>query len=709
MSIPAAVARFQALEQVPGFVVDVEPSPHGPVRVSVSFGGSLVGRWGISQFGVMQAETAAWIPRDAQKVVEKAVRAAKKEFDRKANPLDVGAALVEGLTAGVGFGVASIAMDRAAGVRRSNPRITRREVEMLAGRYFRLSQERGEHDYSTQRAFVEWKEAEALLPSKAPRRARAPRPKKAPAPSLIGHTVSLYTSKRGDGRPRTGVVTEIRGGYVKIVYPGGFMELPESSLSEPWMNFTVHPEKANPCPLRRRNSDEERRRAERAAALGGPREQARHAAHERRHADVAALLAAARTASRLSEEQHDRRMMAHGRGEVIHEAPIDLEPIRRIAMEAIRLQDKKLFEEAFSLAAGSDRFDRKGHDLVMDLMKLYDPENNEWQSERRFNPRRRNSDEEIRRLERAASQGDPVARRELVSARRRAGLSRPPVEISLEDVTKASKMLGGKRWLVRAGNRYVGMLEKLNASRSTKHPWKAFVGSASAPFNGWEKQPAFVGAYYEDRDVFAPGSQSGGGKDAALEAIVQLAQFGGLFPRSNPGPAALAPLIMVGNGNDRPPHPRRKRNFLDKATGKPFELRLPADRVKGTLTLEEAMKEWPKEGRFAQAAFKDFHGGAELSDQVVILDNGSDEVTHVWTAGRSPEVTYGGDPDHVPDGSVKSDALYVHKTDEKKRNRPTYLVGVVPKKQAELRAQKPVTRDFMLIGSMVAKNGWLRD
>lgn len=178
--------------------------------------------------------------------------------------------------------------------------------------------------------------------------------------------------------------------------------------------------------------------------------------------------------------------------------------------------------------------------------------------------------------------------------------------------------------------------------------------------------------------------------------------------RANPAPLA-ASLLLVGN----PEHQTKSlgtRTFRKRNDGG-FRMILPAERVKGTVSFAEAQRRWPGQVRVAEAAFKDFHGGAEPSDDVILYDDGRKDVQVAWVAGRSPEVTYGGAKEDVPDGSVKDDALYVHKTNEeaekgKGPDRPTYLIGLVPKKGAN--SKDPVTKDFMLIGSMIAKKGWLR-
>lgn len=203
--------------------------------------------------------------------------------------------------------------------------------------------------------------------------------------------------------------------------------------------------------------------------------------------------------------------------------------------------------------------------------------------------------------------------------------------------------------------------------------------------------------------VPARGSAAWGGMYAAW-------QRGGMR-KGNPLLGATASLMLVGNPGRkaRRSNPRR-RNYAE-ADGEGFKMILPEDKVLGTMTLAQARSRWGSQIQRGIASFRDFHGGAEPSDDVIVYDDGSDDVRIGWVGGRSPEVTYGGARTDVPDGSVKSDALYVHKTNDPKENggrdAPTYLVGLVPKRAPV--GSAPLTRDFMLIGSMVAKKGWLQE
>jgi hypothetical protein len=177
-------------------------------------------------------------------------------------------------------------------------------------------------------------------------------------------------------------------------------------------------------------------------------------------------------------------------------------------------------------------------------------------------------------------------------------------------------------------------------------------------------------------------------------------------PRRRNSP--MASLLLVGNGRDagRVLGRRAAPPRLPNRGG--FKVDLPRDRVKGTITLAEARRRWPERVEFGEAAFKDFHrGSAQVSNDVILYDDGKKEVTVGWTAGTSPEVTYGGATTDTPDGSTKNEALWVHKTGEES-GRPTYLVGLVPPKDRR-NPRNPVTTDFQLIGNMTAKKGWLTD
>jgi hypothetical protein len=70
-------------------------------------------------------------------------------------------------------------------------------------------------------------------------------------------------------------------------------------------------------------------------------------------------------------------------------------------------------------------------------------------------------------------------------------------------------------YLVQRGGITVGQLEKYRDSRSTKHPWKAWLGTGMGR--------TFLGAFYPD-DVPGwpvPTGAQGGGRDAALAAIAR--------------------------------------------------------------------------------------------------------------------------------------------------------------------------------------------
>lgn len=305
-----------------------------------------------------------------------------------------------------------------------------------------------------------------------------------------------------------------------------------------------------------------------------------------------------------------------------------------------------------------------------------------------FVGKRRNpsGDAEVRDLVRAAQAGDPRAVVRLASEARRRG----SVELA--------RIASTAGW-------------KLADHDGPVQEWEPDVLEAIMPLSGWIEG-------MENRALHATGRRYGkqahpgmqiwveGLKDADFERILG----GKGSRRSNPDPLT-ASLLLVGNPSR--PHASRPlgtRTFRKRNDGG-FKMILPAERVKGAISFAEAQRRWPKQIAVAEAAFKDFHGGADPSDDVILYDDGRKDVQVAWVAGRSPEVTYGGAKEDVPDGSVKSDALYVHKTNEeaekgKGPDRPTYLIGLVPKKGAN--SSDPVTKDFMLIGSMIAKKGWLR-
>ena len=165
----------------------------------------------------------------------------------------------------------------------------------------------------------------------------------------------------------------------------------------------------------------------------------------------------------------------------------------------------------------------------------------------------------------------------------------------------------------------------------------------------------------------------------------------------------MAALMIV----NKPGSQRRANRSGSDAHRDGFALRLPRDRVLGTMTLAEARRRWPNQVEWGEAAFKDFHRGtAEPAMDVVLWDDGRKDVQVLWCAGNSPEITYGGSKTDVPPGSVKDEALWVHKAGEES-GEPTYLFGVVP--QDAKPTSRPITRDFTLLGNMVSKNGWLTD
>jgi hypothetical protein len=167
----------------------------------------------------------------------------------------------------------------------------------------------------------------------------------------------------------------------------------------------------------------------------------------------------------------------------------------------------------------------------------------------------------------------------------------------------------------------------------------------------------------------------------------------------------MVPLLLVGNGRDagrvlgQRPAPRRPNRGG-------FQVELPKDRIIDRIGLADARRRWPKQVEFGEAAFIDFHRGTtKVDDEVILYDDGKKEVTVLWNGGKTNEVTYSGARKDVPDGSIKGDALYVHQVGEDS-GKPSYLFGVVPK---DGNPRAPVTRDFMILGNMTSKKGWLTD
>jgi hypothetical protein len=78
--------------------------------------------------------------------------------------------------------------------------------------------------------------------------------------------------------------------------------------------------------------------------------------------------------------------------------------------------------------------------------------------------------------------------------------------LKVEQVEKAGKRRPAL-YLVKDGERIVGLLEKYRNTRTDTHPWKAFSGHGTSR--------RYIGAFY-DQDF--PGVVTGG-KPAALEAI----------------------------------------------------------------------------------------------------------------------------------------------------------------------------------------------
>ena len=164
-------------------------------------------------------------------------------------------------------------------------------------------------------------------------------------------------------------------------------------------------------------------------------------------------------------------------------------------------------------------------------------------------------------------------------------------------------------------------------------------------------------------------------------------------------------IFAIGNRPGSQPRRQTPRRANEAST---YKIKLPADRVLGTMPLEEARRRWPNIGIDAQvAAFEDFNRGASPSPEVILYDDGRREVGADWIGAKAPEVVYGGVGGHAP-GSFKNSGgvvggdeseqtTWVHESPNQ------YLVG-----HAELDQRgRPVSRDFYLIGDMVAKNGYL--
>lgn len=142
-----------------------------------------------------------------------------------------------------------------------------------------------------------------------------------------------------------------------------------------------------------------------------------------------------------------------------------------------------------------------------------------------------------------------------------------------------------------------------------------------------------------------------------------------------------------------------------------YRIKLPADRVLGTMPIGEARRLWPHlrgEIDVQVAAFKDFNRGAAPFRDVILEDDGRKEVGADYIMAKTPEMVYGG-VGGSPPGSFKNaggvvggdpseQTTWVHDSPNQ------YMIGhaVVD------RDGHPVTRDFRLIGDTVAKKGWLR-
>ncbi len=176
-------------------------------------------------------------------------------------------------------------------------------------------------------------------------------------------------------------------------------------------------------------------------------------------------------------------------------------------------------------------------------------------------------------------------------------------------------------------------------------------------------------------------------------------------------PAAGAFIWAIGNGPGTCGHQRPQRQVAGprRANRGAYEIKLPADRVLGTMPLAEAARKWPHLDLDLQVeAFEDMNRGARASGEVVLWDDRRREVTDGYINSKAEEMVYGG-INGSPPGSFKNSGgveggsvegtTWVHQSPNQ------YLVGRAERD----RDGKPVTFDFSLIGKTRAKNGWLRE
>lgn len=174
--------------------------------------------------------------------------------------------------------------------------------------------------------------------------------------------------------------------------------------------------------------------------------------------------------------------------------------------------------------------------------------------------------------------------------------------------------------------------------------------------------------------------------------------------RPNVGMGAAPFIFAIGNEPGRPGRQIRRPND----SGGTYRVKLPADRVLGTMPLEEARRRWPNIGLDVQVeAFQDFNRGSDPHPEVILWDDRRRGVEAGYIAGRVPEMVYGG-PAGSPPGSFKDSGgvqgaepegtIWVHESPNQ------WMVGRAERD----RDGKPVTRDFQLIGDTRASRGWLR-
>jgi hypothetical protein len=163
----------------------------------------------------------------------------------------------------------------------------------------------------------------------------------------------------------------------------------------------------------------------------------------------------------------------------------------------------------------------------------------------------------------------------------------------------------------------------------------------------------------------------------------------------------LARLVRERSRGSNPPGPRRQND-----AGGSYKIKLPADRVLGTMPLGEAARRWP-DVAVQVAAFRDMNRGAEPSGKVILWDDRRKDVQCRYVFGKNREMVYGGIGGSPPgsfknsggvEGGPEEGTTWVHDSPDQ------YWTG-----HAELVRGKPITRDFGSIGSTIVKDGWMRE